>query len=137
MVIASGIPRPTEAVARRFIYTLVPIALAYHIAHYLSFLLIQGQFILPLLSDPFGFGWNLFGSASSRPSLGIVGARFAWLTAVTAIVVGHILAVYLAHRAALHLARQRSALRSQYPMVVLMLAIRWAASALAQPIRVS
>jgi hypothetical protein len=122
MVVTSGIPRSTTAVARRFIYTLVPIALAYHIAHYLSFLLIQGQFIIPLLSDPFGFGWELFGTASYRPNLGLVRARFAWFTAVTAIVVGHILAVYLAHRVALRTWRtQRSVLRSQYPMVVLML----------------
>jgi len=122
MVVASGIQRATAAVARRFIYTLVPIALAYHIAHYLSFLLIQGQFIIPLLSDPFGFGWDLFGTASYRPNLSLVGARFAWFTAVTAIVAGHILAVYLAHRVALRTWRaQRPALRSQYPMVVLML----------------
>jgi hypothetical protein len=122
MVVASGIQRSTAIVARRFIYTLVPIALAYHIAHYLSFLLMQGQFIIPLLSDPFGFGWDLFGTASYRPNLGLVGARFAWFTAVTAIVVGHILAVYLAHRVALHTWRtQRSAVRSQYPMVALML----------------
>ena len=122
MVVASRIQRSTAAVARRFIYTLVPIALAYHIAHYLSFLLIQGQFIIPLLSDPFGFGWDLFGTASYRPNLGLVGARFAWFTAVTAIVVGHILAVYLAHRVALRTWRtQRSALHSQYPLVVLML----------------
>jgi hypothetical protein len=122
MVVASGIQRSTVAVARRFIYTLVPIALAYHIAHYLSFLLIQGQFILPLLSDPFGFGWDLFGTASYRPTLSLVGARFVWFTAMTAIVVGHILAVYLAHRVALRTWRtQPSALRSQYPMVVLML----------------
>src|SRR5262249_48416228 len=122
IVVASGIQRSAAAVARRFIYTLVPIALAYHIAHYLSFLLIQGQFIIPLLSDPFGFGWNLFGTAHYRPNLSVVGARFAWFTAVTAIVVGHILAVYLAHRVALHTWRaQRSALRSQYPMVMWLL----------------
>src|SRR5262249_54947306 len=122
MVVASGIQHSPAAVAHRFIYTLVPIALAYHIAHYLSFLLIQGQFIIPLLSDPFGFGWDLFGTASYRPNLSLVGARFAWFTAVTAIVAGHILAVYLAHRVALRTWRtRRPALRSQYPMVVLML----------------
>ncbi len=36
--------------------TLVPIALAYHLAHYLSFLLTVGQYMIPLISDPFGYG---------------------------------------------------------------------------------
>ena len=66
-------------------------------AHYLVFLLIQGQYIIPLISDPFGYGWNLFGTAGYRVDIAIVGARFAWYAAVTAIVVGHIAAVYLAH----------------------------------------
>ena len=55
---AGGSRAPLE-VARRFALTLVPIAIGYHVAHYLVFLLVQGQYIVPLLSDPFGFGWNL------------------------------------------------------------------------------
>src|SRR3979490_563902 len=49
--------------ARSFALALVPIAIGYHVAHYLVFLLIQGQYIVPLASDPFGNGWNLFGTA--------------------------------------------------------------------------
>ena len=63
--VASGRPRPLE-VARSFALTLVPIAIGYHVAHYLVFLLVQGQYIIPLLSDPFGRGWNLFGTAGYR-----------------------------------------------------------------------
>lgn len=108
---------------RTFAFTLVPIAIAYHIAHYLSFLLIQGQRIVPLLSDPFGAGWDLLGTATYRLNIGIVGARFGWYTAVLTIVAGHILAVYLAHLVALRTLRDhRLALRSQYPMLVLMVA---------------
>jgi hypothetical protein len=44
-------------IARAFVYTLIPIAIGYHVAHYLVFLLIQGQYVVPLISDPFGFGW--------------------------------------------------------------------------------
>ncbi|RMF88623.1 MAG: hypothetical protein D6736_10005, partial [Nitrospinota bacterium] len=107
--------------ARAFAFSLVPIAIAYHLAHYFSFLLIQGQLIIPLLSDPFGFGWNLLGTAGYRLNIGIVGARFVWYTAVIAIVLGHIIAVYLAHVIALRaLEDHRLALRSQYPMLVLM-----------------
>ena len=118
---AGGGGRPTGVVARAFVFSLVPIALAYHLAHYLTYLLIQGQLIVPLLSDPFGRGWNLFGTATLQPDIGIVGARFAWYTAITAIVLGHIVAVYLAHVIALReFGNRRLALRSQYPMLALM-----------------
>jgi hypothetical protein len=84
-------------------------------------LLIQGQRIIPLVSDPLGLGWNIFGTAAYQPDIGIVGARFAWYTAVTAIILGHIVAVYVAHAIALReLPDRRRALRSQYPMLVLM-----------------
>jgi hypothetical protein len=103
------------------VLSLIPIAIAYHLAHYLTYLLIQGQLVIRLASDPFGFGWNLFGTARYRPDIGLVGARFAWYTAVSAIVLGHILAVYVAHVIALReYATRRAALRSQVPMLVLM-----------------
>ena len=59
--LAGGHPGALE-IARGFALTLVPIAIGYHVAHYLVFLLVQGQYIIPLLSDPFGYGWNLFGT---------------------------------------------------------------------------
>ena len=51
----------------------------------------------------------------------LVGPNFYWLLSVIAIVVGHIIAVFVAHSSALSmLPRRRNALRSQYPMLVLM-----------------
>lgn len=118
---ASGWRLSTWESATIFIFTLVPIAIAYHLAHYLTYLLIQGQYVIPLLSDPFGYGWNLLGTAGYRVNIAIVGARFAWYTAVLAIVSGHIIAVYLAHvKAAQRLQDRRAAQRSQYPMTALM-----------------
>jgi hypothetical protein len=111
----------TGTVARLFVLSLVPIAIAYHLAHYFTYLLIQGQLLIRLVSDPFGFGWDLFGTARYRPDIGIVGARFVWYTAVIAIVLGHVVAVYVAHVVALRAFRdRRAALRSQLPMLVLM-----------------
>src|SRR5262249_50322462 len=49
-LVAGGLP--PLALARRFALTLVPIAIGYHLAHYLTYLLVQGQYIIPLLSDP-------------------------------------------------------------------------------------
>ncbi len=121
VVLVSGAGRSVGALAPIFAFTLVPIAIAYHLAHYLSFLVIQGQLIIPLASDPFGVGWNLFGTAGYRTNIGAVGARFAWLTAVIAIVAGHIIAVYLAHVLAMvALGGGARALRSQYPVTALM-----------------
>jgi hypothetical protein len=121
MAKAGGDALPVGTVARLFVLSLIPIAIAYHLAHYLTYLLIQGQLVIRLASDPFGFGWNLFGTARYRPDIGLVGARFAWYTAVTAIVLGHIVAVYVAHVIALReYPTRRAALRSQHPMLVLM-----------------
>ena len=122
--------------ARRFAFTLVPIAIGYHVAHYLTFLLVQGQYIIPLLSDPFGFGWNLFGTAGYRVDIALVGARFAWYAAVAAILIGHIAAVYLAHLKAMRLfARAPRALRSQVPLTALMVVYTFVSlSILAEPL---
>ena len=122
--------------ARRFATTLIPIAIAYHLAHYLTYLLVQGQYIIPLLSDPLGFGWNLFGTAGYRVNIGIVGARFAWYTAVIAIVLGHVIAVFLAHARAMRLFEtRRVAFRSQVPLTALMVAYTFVSlSILAEPI---
>jgi hypothetical protein len=111
----------TTYLARRFVLTLVPIAIAYHLAHYLSYLLVAGQFIIPLASDPFGLGWDLLGTALYRIDVGIVDARFVWYTAVIAIVIGHITSVCLAHLTALSVFKDsRLATTSQYPMLGLM-----------------
>jgi hypothetical protein len=121
MTTAAGGRASMGTVARTFVFSLVPIAIAYHLAHYFTYLLIQGQRVIPLLSDPFAFGWDLFGTAAWVPDIGIVGARFAWYTAVIAIVCGHIAAVYVAHVIALRTFQDRHrALRSQYPMLALM-----------------
>lgn len=113
----------TADVGGLFVLSLVPIALAYHLAHYLSFLLIVGQYAIPLASDPFGFGWDLFGTRLYRVDIGIVDARFVWLTSVIAIVAGHIVAVWLGHVMALRTFRgNRAALLSQVPMLLLMVA---------------
>ena len=121
MARAAGDMLSTGTVTRILVLSLVPIAIAYHLAHYFMYLLIQGQLMIRLASDPLGFGWNLFGTARYRPDIGIVGARFAWYTAVIAIVFGHIIAVYVAHAVALReFPDERAALRSQIPMLVLM-----------------
>jgi hypothetical protein len=136
MSMASGGHVAPLLMARHFALTLVPIAIGYHIAHYLTFLLVQGQYIIPLISDPLGFGWNLFGTAGYRVDIAVVGARFAWYGAVIAILLGHIAAVYLAHRKAFEIVDTRvAALRSQVPLAALMVVYTFVSlSILAEPL---
>ncbi|MDX8533369.1 hypothetical protein RFM41_20495 [Mesorhizobium sp. VK25A] len=109
------------------VWSIVPIALAYHIAHYLTVLLVDGQYALVALSDPFGLGWNLFGTANMMVEAGVVaGAQSAWwLWNIQAgvIIAGHVLAVLVAHGLAWRLHKQlpRAAL-SQLPLTLLMIA---------------
>jgi hypothetical protein len=113
----------TGIVLRRFVLTLVPIALAYHVAHYFSLFFIGGQYAIPLLSDPLGRGWDLFATAGYQVDIGFVTPRLQWTVAVVAVVLGHVIAVYLSHVTALRLfTSRRAALRSQIPMVLLMVA---------------
>ncbi len=112
-----------NAIARLFALTLVPIAVAYNIAHNLSSLLVQGQLLIVLLSDPLGRGWNLFGTAEFYPDIGIIDVRFTWYVAIIAIVTGHVISIWLAHRVALHaFGASRKAVIASVPLTVLMVA---------------
>ena len=117
----SGEGGNTVETARAYIPSLIPIALAYQIAHFFSFLAIQGQLIVKLASDPFGYGWDLFGTADWQVQISVVSARLVWFVGVGAIVIGHVVAVYVAHVISMRRSGSRSAaMRSQYPMVALM-----------------
>ncbi len=107
--------------ATMFVFSLLPIALAYHYAHFLGFLLINGQRFIVLASDPLGWGWDLFGTAHAIINIGVLSPVFIWYFSISAIVIGHIAGVYLAHVQAVRLyPDRRSALLSQVPMLVLM-----------------
>jgi hypothetical protein len=106
-----------------FALTLVPIALAYDLAHNYTYLVVQGQALIPLLADPLAKGWNLLPTRGYQPSWALAGPATVWLMQVVLIVIGHVLAVYLAHLRSLQWFRTaRNAVLSQYPMLVLMVA---------------
>lgn len=127
---------PFAVLCRALVLSLVPIAIAYHVAHYLSYLMLAGQLVIPLASDPFGFGWNLFWTAGYRIDISVIDAQTVWYVAVAAIVVGHVVAVSVAHMIALRLhAEPVSAILSQLPMTVLMVLYTMASLwMLAQPV---
>jgi hypothetical protein len=111
----------TERLAAAFIHSIVPIALAYVAAHYLTLLLIQGQAVSFLASDPLGDGANLFGTADTQIDYGVIGATATWYWQVGFVVVGHVTALTLAHDRALAIYdNTRLAVRSQYWMLAIM-----------------
>jgi hypothetical protein len=115
--------RPLIEVARSFEHTLVPIAAAYVIAHYVSLLAYNGQAIIYLSSDPLGKGWDLFGTAGKAIDYGVINATGVWYLQVGVLVLGHVGGLVLAHDRALALyGKARAATTSQYWMLAVMVA---------------
>jgi hypothetical protein len=107
--------------ANEYAHTLVPIGFAYVAAHYLTLLLFQGQAIWFLLSDPLGDGADIFGTADREIDYTVIGSTATWYFQVGFVVVGHVLALTLAHDRALALYdRAKLAVRSQYWMLIVM-----------------
>jgi hypothetical protein len=76
---------------------LLPIALGYLVAHYLTYLLIDGQRILIAISDPFQRGWDLFGTAFHEPSGAFLPPGLVWTIQLAAVVGGHMLGAWGGH----------------------------------------
>lgn len=108
------------AQADRWAPTLIPIALGYTIAHYFSLFVFEGQGFLALLSDPFGEGWDLFGTAGDRIDYTVVTPDQIAYVQVAAIVLGHVAGVVAAHDRAVDRWSHRVAVRSQYPLLGVM-----------------
>jgi hypothetical protein len=105
-------PPALGLMAGTYASTLLPIAAGYLIAHYLTEL-IQGAVWIPTL-----LGNSL---VTVAPSLDWIPVSAVWYLSVGAIVVGHIVAVVLAHRIALRDSSLRPVLAG-LPLVVLMVA---------------
>jgi hypothetical protein len=104
-----------------FVHSLVPIAAVYVAAHYLTFLFFEGQAIGYLASDPFGQGWDLFGTATAGIDYGWFPQSAVWYVQVGLVATGHVAGLALAHDRALALfADPRRAVRSQYWMLGVM-----------------
>ena len=130
--------RPLRELALDFGYTLLPIALAYHLSHYATLLLTHGPKIISLISDPFGWDWNLFGTAWLFRAPILPGMALVWHTQVGLILFGHLVSVHVVHRIALRvMPGRRQALLSELPMLGLMILFTVAGLwILAQPLTV-
>jgi hypothetical protein len=121
----AGPKRPFAEVAGRLVWSIIPISLVYHFAHYLGALLVDGQYALAALSDPLMRGWDLFGTAGMHVQAGLVlGARATWVfwnIQAGAIIVGHLVAIAMAHVIAWRIhGNARDAAMSQILLATLM-----------------
>ncbi|MFN0090595.1 MAG: hypothetical protein ACKVWR_10075 [Acidimicrobiales bacterium] len=108
--------------AAEYAHGLVPIALAYAVAHYFSLLVFEGQRAWSLASDPFGEGWDLFGAAGRAVEYGVIGAVGIAYVQAGAVVAGHVGGVLASHDRAVETLPAREAARTQVPMLVVMVA---------------
>jgi hypothetical protein len=116
---------PFRELTRGFAHSLIPIALAYLIAHYFSLFVYQEQAQFTyLLSDPLGTSTtDLFGTAEYGIDFSALSPNIIWYVQVAALLVGHVLGLTLAHdRALVYWRDYRRASRSQYWMLAVMVA---------------
>lgn len=107
-------------VARRFGWSLIPIGIAYVVAHNAPLVIAGIPLLVQQLSDPLGMGWNALGTAGLFEGF-TVSPKLVWFVEIALIVGGHILAVLAAHRTAWRIGGSRVvALRSQYALTALM-----------------
>lgn len=107
-------------VFRSLVPTLVPIAIGYHIAHYLTSFLVGSQYSALVISRAFG-GPEFYVTTGFFNTPGTI--RVIWLSQASAIVIAHMLAVLISHAIALHLmGSHRKAVLSQLPVAAFMVA---------------
>jgi hypothetical protein len=112
------------ALPGEFAHSLIPIVVGYVFAHYLSYLVEQGQTTLIQLSDPFSNGSNYLGTGDRAVNFWLsFHPTFLSVTKVAAVVTGHVLAVIAAHDTAVRLLPKRHQLSGQLPLLLVMVGI--------------
>jgi hypothetical protein len=103
---------------------LVPIAIGYIVAHYLTYLLGDGQLIVVAISDPLQLGWDLFGTAFYVPGTAWLPASIVWTMQLASVVGGHIVGAWAGHVVAVRDARAGVDVRlRQVPLAALMVCL--------------
>ena len=111
---------------RRFVVSIVPIAFGYHFAHYLPSFLVDAQYALKALSDPFALGWNLLGTRELHVTASFLthhaSVEAIWYAQVGVIVAAHVAAVVALHGLVGESREGRLAsILSEIPLTVLMI----------------
>ena len=78
-------------------FPLLPTTVAYHIAHNLGHIVMEGFTFLAIVSDPLGSGADYFGTKDFI-GVGMLGGSTLWILQVVIIILGHALSIILTHR---------------------------------------
>jgi hypothetical protein len=104
--------------------SLLPIAYGYLLAHYLQYVAVNGQLLLPLLGDPLGTGHSLLPYPFNDEyvvNVAVIPTSVIWHFQMAVIVLAHVIAVVLAHRLlAARSAEPALARRAEWPWLVAM-----------------
>jgi hypothetical protein len=101
---------------------LLPIAVGYLVAHYLTYLLIDGQRIVIAISDPLQQGRDLFGTAFYQPTGAFLPPGLVWTLQLVAVVGGHMIGAWGGHVSAAR-GRIRDVRLRQIPLAATMVAL--------------
>jgi len=109
----SGESKDLNEISLLFGHTMLPIAFAYHVTHYLSLLLYESQSLIFRLNDPYGVGWNLFNVNEISINY-FLSPVTLWTIQVFVTLAGHMLSVVLAHDLAVKLFGHQQSDKTQY-----------------------
>jgi hypothetical protein len=107
--------------------SILPISIGYQFAHYLTSFLVNGQYAAIAASDPFALGWFNADARMHRVTTSFLsnhaGVTAIWNLQAAGIVIGHMVAVLIAHLITLRRAAdRRTTLLGQAPLAILMVA---------------
>jgi hypothetical protein len=108
-----------------FVYSIIPISIGFHFSHYLTALLVNGQYALIAASDPFATGADILGLSHAHVTTSFLNVfdkvRLIWNLQVAAVVIAHVVAILLAHLiASANTDGPRQASASQIPLAAMM-----------------
>ena len=114
-------PHSGKVLFLHYAYAFLPLALFYHLAHNAEHFLIESPKVFALLSDPFGWGWNLFGTSQWKAAP-LITLEGIWIIQVTAVLIGHIFSLWISARTTRRLIPQRGrAFVVQLPILLAMI----------------
>lgn len=125
---AAGVRTPPLHALTGLLPSLLPIAYGYLLAHYLQYVLINGQLLAPLLGNPVGSqAWPVHlpypFTDEYEVATGVMPTSVVWYIQIVVIVAAHVVAVVLAHRhLAAGAAAPERARRSELPWLAAMVA---------------
>ena len=118
----SGENYDLNEISLKFGHTMLPIAFAYHVTHYLGLLLFESQTLLYRLNDPLGFGWNLFNAQETTVDY-FLEPIVLWTIMVIVTLAGHMLSVVLAHDLSVKIFGHQKSDKTQYIFLFITVAL--------------